>query len=377
MPNPVSVISSYTEDNYEEYHLIYLGDPGHLAALYKVLVYISSIIGILTNTFVIIVISRFKRAQLKLASILMIHQSVIDLYNSALVLLTYSTWFADLSYRVTGNIWSWLYCLFLHNETLLYMGFYTNSFNVMLMAIERFLMIVCPLFYRAKVTFKKVLMLIGLSWVVSISLNVPSMAATTLHPFEYCYYGLTYNSQAITKVHGCFIMILTYILPLASVLCLGISMSSVLWIKGRGTVNPLQPQHTTQSPKQMKNKALTRTQRNLHKIITIISLIFLLTWSPIQIYYFMYNLGLPLSFSDAFYYVGMSVAIINSTVNPFIYIFKFRQFRATMRTMFCLKKNQTEERGADGKLALPAASPGTSAFSSKSTVDVHAHKEPE
>ena len=73
------------------------------------------------------------------------------------------------------------------------------------------------------------------------------------------------------------------------------------------------------------NKVLA--SRNILKTLSIVTIVFIICWLPNKCYAFLYLIGITHTIGQA-YYLTLGLAIFNCCVNPFIYIARFKAFRA-------------------------------------------------
>ena len=90
-------------------------------------------------------------------------------------------------------------------------------------------------------------------------------------------------------------------------------------------------------------ESLLRARRNTFKTFLIVFVTFLICWTPNQIIYFSFNLGMPLQFTEWYYLLSVAMVASNSCVNPVIYALKYRQFRKGLRGMFCGQRTRNDQ----------------------------------
>ena len=85
-------------------------------------------------------------------------------------------------------------------------------------------------------------------------------------------------------------------------------------------------------------------RRNTVKAFLIISICFVLCWSCSQFNYLLYNLGYDVDFNGTFFKVALLMAFCNCTINPFIYLVKYRDYQIALRELFYCKQNGFDKR---------------------------------
>ena len=126
---------------------------------------IIGIIGVLSNLFVIIVLSSSVKIRQKLVNTLIIHQSVVDMLASiALIGTTHLD--GSQPHGLKSSILANLYCFFA--MALVWTLMNISSFSLLFLNIERYIRIVFPIYHHTNVTRRKVLMFLPSVWVLGI-----------------------------------------------------------------------------------------------------------------------------------------------------------------------------------------------------------------
>ena len=123
---------------------------------------IIGIIGVVANTFVILILDSSAKIRQKLVNTLIIHQSFVDLLASIVLIGTAHIDGAD-QHGLDGTH-AEIYCFFLMGKWPLWVMLNLSSVSLMFLNIERYISIVYPIYHRTKVTRKKVLMLLPFVW---------------------------------------------------------------------------------------------------------------------------------------------------------------------------------------------------------------------
>ena len=95
-----------------------------------------------------------------------------------------------------------------------------------------------------------------------------------------------------------------------------------------GELTPVLTQQTNQTDK------FQIARKNTIQTFLLISLCFILCWSSEQVFIFMFNLGYPADFNGLFYKVSVVIAFFNCTINPFVYLIKYRDYQIALKELF-------------------------------------------
>jgi len=80
-------------------------------------------------------------------------------------------------------------------------------------------------------------------------------------------------------------------------------------------------------------------QTNVIKTMVMVCLFFIISYTPMQVYYFQVNLGVNLPLSGSVFYVLMSFAFIYICTNPFIYAIKFEPVKRVLLNLIVCKES--------------------------------------
>ena len=89
----------------------------------------------------------------------------------------------------------------------------------------------------------------------------------------------------------------------------------------------------------------SKAQRNLTKIVVLATIGYFICWSPSQWYYFLFVIGVPLTDVDpAVYNFTITMVSVHFCINPFIYIFKYDEFRNAAIKLFRLRRRADNQQ---------------------------------
>ena len=142
-----------------------------------------------------------------------------------------------------------------------------------------------------------------------------------------CYiYGL-WPSPLFKSIWGVGLIIYSFFIPiLILVYCYG----RIVWTLTRRIDSKL----TSSISKDTFHVARTNTIKTL----LTVALCFIICWSNNQIYYLIYNFGFEVDWTSTYYNFTVLMVFLNSTVNPFIYFLKYKDFHDALRNCCHQKK---------------------------------------
>ena len=147
-------------------------------------------------------------------------------------------------------------------------------------------------------------------------------------------------SPFFKNAYGVFIFIITFLVPLIIfVLCYG----RIVWALSRRIDSSLNG---------TKNDKFDLARTNTIKMLLLVVLGFVICWSSNSIYYMMYNLGFSVDWNSAFYQFTVVMAFLNCTINPFIYLAKYQDFQAALKSCCgCWKSQELDLKAENGSVS--------------------------
>ena len=132
------------------------------------------------------------------------------------------------------------------------------------------------------------------------------------------------------SVFGVFVQFMLFILPLIIlVYCYG----RIVWVLHH-RINT----NTTYSQSKLGDKFLL-VRKNTIKTFLLVPLCFIICWIQNQVYYSMYNLGYKIDWDGFYYKYTILMIFLNCTVNPFIYLIKYKDYQKALKNfIFCAKR---------------------------------------
>ncbi|XP_022109050.1 beta-1 adrenergic receptor-like [Acanthaster planci] len=304
----------------------------------RILKTITGIVGILGNGLICVVICKVSAMQTR-TNAFIFHQAVVDFLGSTMILVQSEIPLPD---PLPDNGLGWVICnVWLSNFTLFFV-FVVSTFNLLAVTMERYFAIVHPFRYQAafvRYPRVKVGAVIVTCWLVGAAIKPYLMTIFEIREGS-C------RSLSGSKAVGILTAFLQYILPVGVMFFAYIRISVELK-RGAARVGPPPPGAAAPAteaaspaepvpPDMGMRESLLKARRNIFKTLLTVFITFLVCWTPNQVIFLSYNLGLlDLNFKEWYYLLSVAMVAANCCVNPFIYVAKYRHFRNGLRQMLC------------------------------------------
>ena len=330
--------SNASDDDYYYYYepYSYLGDPTYVYPISAALAV--GVVGTLANGFVLLVLLRFSNLRPRPSTILVLHQTVTDLLSSLLVLLTYAC-LVTLDGKLRDR-WGDFVCKMILSETFFWTAFVASSFSLVSITVERYLMVVHPVFHRNRFTNRLVAILIVIDWVLAAIFLIPNTLVSGVEEL-WCVYHF-WPSPAHKVAYGYIYFFGTFFLPVLILVYGYGTMIHILLKKGRVI-------QSSDVSGQKKCK-LSKGQINITMTMVAVAVVYVLCLMPYQVYY-LCLVAIPLPDENVPYYTLLIISLVNCCINPFIYAVKFEAFKVGVRRMFGLK-TELQDASVTGSMAV-------------------------
>ncbi|XP_033637906.1 beta-1 adrenergic receptor-like [Asterias rubens] len=286
---------------------------------------IVGLLGMLGNGLVCVVIYRNSFMH-TLTNAFIANQAALDCLGSLMLILTSNivvisplpdtTWYHFLCHMWLSNLWLWVF-------------FTSSTVNLMSLTFERYIAIVYPFHYHSLYTTKFVKGTLVVIWLSGLALDGAYTAAINTFEDGQCFY----NSSVASRTAGIVFILVKFFIPAVSMLFVYTHITVELKRSARRvggvTVPTVSASGTSAANNNIENQeqSLLRARRNTFKTLFMVFITFLVCWTPNQVIFFMFNFGWSLDFNGAIYIISVSMVAFNSCANPFIYAFKYKQFR--------------------------------------------------
>ncbi len=161
-----------------------------------------------------------------------------------------------------------------------------------------------------------------------------------------CFVYAYWPSLTFSSVFGVFLIFIQFIIPLIIlVFCYG----RIVWILSkRVTTNFGNSRRDVTESKAAGEDKFQLARNNTIKTFLLVGICFIVCWSNNQVYYLMYNLGYKVDWTSVYYQFTVLMVFLNCTINPFIYLIKYRDYQKALKNCLpCGKHEDTETSGPE------------------------------
>ena len=307
--------------------------PARFNATIETLILLVGCVGVTANAFAIVVLAGCRTLRQRIWSILLINQSIVDLIASIFTATYHGTLaLGKLERRVPyQGLMGDLYCKLWKNAVWEWTLMSASSYNLLAITVERYLMVVHPIYHKYNVSRGRLYVMAICSWIIGALSQILYAVPTTELKGEYCAVYAVWPGVEIQRFAAAMNTIVPFFFPAVVMVILYGKIVLVLRAKARVGM-------TSQS---VANKGITKSQTSLTKTCIVIVVTFIACWAPNQCFWMLYILGLDISLRHNGTYATLLIAYLNSIVNPFIYTFSFGEFQAAIRGLFgwkCITK---------------------------------------
>ncbi|XP_054772337.2 allatostatin-A receptor-like [Lytechinus pictus] len=285
------------------------------------------LIGIIGNSLVIYIKHRLSRTQVTPINRLVVCLAVADLLTAVFILPLpeYE--------NLPRSPWAEFYCHVIESRFFLWVSFRASVYTLTVIAIERFLAIVHPFIYRARVHNRNVKYTIAAIWIIPLVLRFPQLLWNVVGPCGRC--DFVYRSRSSAVVYTIVLFVVEFVCPL--IIMVYTSIKIIIMLRRErfhhaDTIDPSRSRRPTQ---------LQAIQRRFTIMFIFICATFMLLWTPDQLGIFLYRLGVfSRAYTEQVYQqVFLKLSFLNgATTNPIIYSICLPVFRRAVKEVVTCRR---------------------------------------
>ncbi|XP_070569888.1 allatostatin-A receptor-like [Ptychodera flava] len=289
------------------------------------------VIGTIGN-FLVVLVVWLTPSMRTTTNFLIVNLAAADLLTSALMIANkYPTNAFDL--HVPEGLAGELFCRLYYNGDFFWISIRESTFGLLLVTLERYLALVHPFLYGIYCTNSRVAIAVVISWTFAAFIQ---MGILSFHHAEggHCIL-FDYPNVSVSIFFGTFYFVVCYLVPTVV----------MVWAYARIFISLKVASHNGPGAIDDRISSLVRARKRLVKMLILVLLAFFLCWTPANLIFMIHNLGGPIDYFSGYYNAIALLAYANSILNPFIYAFKYKQFRngfLASLPRFLFKKNSVD-----------------------------------
>src|SRR6218665_2513343 len=285
---------------------------------------LTGIVGVVTNGVVLAALLSKDRIK-KTVNIFIINQVTLDLFSSACLFVTYAMKVSSIQF--VGTFGSFL-CYFFDSEMTTSVGLTGSIVSLVLIAAERYFLIVHPILHKTQVKRWMIIALGTLPWLEGVVVSIPAFWTSVVVDGA-CFSFYVWPNRTSQVAYNICTMLLTFFIPLA--LLVFFYGSILLVVRQRSQV--FQGSYTNQDMSTVLQKNAHRGQMNIISTMIIVSVAFAVCWFPSQLYrYLFYVIQYNVQNNETFYNLSVFIIFLNICLNPFIYAAKLDPVKKKLRS---------------------------------------------
>jgi 7 transmembrane receptor (rhodopsin family) len=273
--------------------------------------------GVAGNLFSCVVIISYQPLRKRLTNYFIVNQCFLDLVTAFALALN-----AGLEYILRTATGASLYaaCYLIYTRIFFTSVFAASIWNLAALAVERYLKIVHAVRHKTSVTKTKIVGACVAVWIFGFAYRGTATLPVVLVKDGACYVTW-FRSPAAKLVFGCGIFLGDFFLPLSAIAFCYVQI-----------MRKLRKINATSAASSSATKGV---RRNIIRLLLGVSVAFLVTVGPRQLLVFYLNVTQqPLNITSLSYLISLCFNYINCSINPFIYLFKYDDFRrGTMKLL--------------------------------------------
>uniref|UniRef100_A0A8C0FCE9 Adenosine receptor A3 n=1 Tax=Bubo bubo TaxID=30461 RepID=A0A8C0FCE9_BUBBB len=211
---------------------------------------------------------------------------------------------------------------------------HASILSLLAVAVDRYLRVKLPIRYRAAITKKRICVILGLSWLVSVLVGLVPMLGWNQRTGSSSYIECHYLAVMRMDYVVYFSFFAWILLPLLIMCALYTKIFYIMWIK--------LSQNSASLP---GGEKVCGKEYKMAKYLALILFLFAVSWLPLGILncvmFFCPSRAIP----QPLMYLGILLSHANSAMNPVVYAFKIQKFKETytfiLRTYILLQKPES------------------------------------
>lgn len=238
-------------------------------------------------------------------------------------------------------------CKILTSGNMAWVGAASSSVTLVVIAVERYYTVMCPVGSRAKLNKRKVKIIIPGCWIFAVALNMP-MIMVTIYDKETGDCKWNWPEQWMGAANETTWLVLLACIPLTVMTGLYSRVVYTLWFK-RNDDHELA----------YRQKGVLKVRKRVTLSVITVSVIFGICWITGLLIYVLSYYDIFM-FGSASYAISDTMFMFNSAVNPLVYSLLNERFKQKIKAMCCRRcASRVHTTSETLSIELPNTSRGT------------------
>ena len=278
--------------------------------------YVISALGIPGNILTIFVLCSNPSLRNKPINIFIIHQSVIDICACVFTILEEFL----IQYRFNGQV----LCHLFHTKYASGGAMTTSTYNMVALTIERHFAIVDPLHYDAEKVKKRLPFIFAFVWIYCYG-AMAYLSTTTIYRDSFCFIINRIFRTVFWEHMPTYLCCVQIGLPVVVIVFCYSRMFHALYSSSRSFGN--------KSARNANADKLRLAQLNIFQTCLIMITMFLICWLSLNSAILLFIFKVYTDLSGTHFSIGNILVILNSGINPYIYVFRYDDFKIQLKKL--------------------------------------------
>ncbi len=311
---------------------------------YDVQLYLSLFIagfGIIDNVLVAVVLSSSSFLRGKIVNMFIINQSLVDFVTSSVVVAETLTNLLLRSHRKIHGIKGDILCLLWYTGIFRWGMFNVSSFNLAGLTIDRYVKIVCPMWYKKHCRKRHSVIAMVMAWVIGLGLkSLVKIPTSYVDHNDECHVTKRWPSPHLKDAVVIISLFIEYFIPLLILISCYLCIVFVL----RKQLKPANDSRMGATPGRevLFSKALKNTMTTL----VLVALFYVICLTSNHVYLAINYFGYKVNWLSLGPRISKNLVNFNLCVNPIIYGFTYKPFQHRMKSFFTRDGNTTFDTGS-------------------------------
>jgi len=296
---------------------------------FEVAVIVIGIVGVAANALILYALVSSKQHK---KQVLIVNQNALDLLACLFLIVTYILKISNVS--LTGLYGYWL-CMMLLSENLLWFAIDGSMINLAVIAVERYLKIVHPIWSKGKKHKRVMYVAMALQWSSSFVYNMSLTFTTSAVIDGVCYGVVVWENHVAKIVHGVWHFLFFYaVILLVFIVCY---WRILVTVRRQARVMAGPSNAGTSQPTAAQAQS-NQIQSSITKTMIVVCAFYAVAWLPENTYYLLVELDVKLTFHESGYYAVVFISFLYICMNPFIYATRFDPVKLVLLSLIPCKK---------------------------------------